>query len=438
MAIFHESDDIPDIKDINMTSVKFTENRVCLNIKEVEESLSIDSQNQLIATPSVDNLERGSSRSSISRSNEKRVEFVLDKYNKKIEDLQNAMQKIEVKKSAILTDYLQKIEKTTLSESQILESALYKNYNEKNLKYKQDLERAAKKLKSYEAKRDEIASSGKVSPSNYIKDLSFQKLTDGANDFRNKMNKLIYREESSGAGGQKDEQPKVDLNNDENKRSTFENLKCQIDTLFNTNSSDSDKSKNLTPTREKMNSNDTLDKMKNKNNSLDLAQNNIVMGKTFKMITDIVENMDTRVKTIDEQLIHMDEIESKIESRIEDYDKNIEVKLNLPITECYKQAEIVAEINIAVDSIDKRLSKVENLITNLAVKDNNQELSPAQLVLTKLANVLVQIISIIVMLVSSFADVIIGLDKNLKLFIIISFLLYMLLGLLKPALTIFF
>jgi len=409
MAIFHESDD-----------------------------LSIDSQNQLIATPSVDNLERGSSRSSISRSNEKRVEFVLDKYNKKIEDLQNAMQKIEVKKSAILTDYLQKIEKTTLSESQILESALYKNYNEKNLKYKQDLERAAKKLKSYEAKRDEIASSGKVSPSNYIKDLSFQKLTDGANDFRNKMNKLIYREESSGAGGQKDEQPKVDLNNDENKRSTFENLKCQIDTLFNTNSSDSDKSKNLTPTREKMNSNDTLDKMKNKNNSLDLAQNNIVMGKTFKMITDIVENMDTRVKTIDEQLIHMDEIESKIESRIEDYDKNIEVKLNLPITECYKQAEIVAEINIAVDSIDKRLSKVENLITNLAVKDNNQELSPAQLVLTKLANVLVQIISIIVMLVSSFADVIIGLDKNLKLFIIISFLLYMLLGLLKPALTIFF
>ena len=73
-----------------------------------------------------------------------------------------------------------------------------------------------------------------------------------------------------------------------------------------------------------MNSNDTLDKMKNKNNSLDLAQNNIVMGKTFKMITDIVENMDTRVKTIDEQLIHMDEIESKIESRIEDYDKNIE------------------------------------------------------------------------------------------------------------------
>jgi len=409
MAIFHESDD-----------------------------LSIDSQNQLIATPSVDNLERGSSRSSISRSNEKRVEFVLDKYNKKIEDLQNAMQKIEVKKSAILTDYLQKIEKTTLSESQILESALYKNYNEKNLKYKQDLERAAKKLKSYEAKRNEIASSGKVSPSNYIKDLSFQKLTDGANDFRNKMNKLIYREESSGAGGQKDEQPKVDLNNDENKRSTFENLKCQIDTLFNTNSSDSDKSKNLTPTREKMNSNDTLDKMKNKNNSLDLAQNNIVMGKTFKMITDIVENMDTRVKTIDEQLIHMDEIESKIESRIEDYDKNIEVKLNLPITECYKQAEIVAEINIAVDSIDKRLSKVENLITNLAVKDNNQELSPAQLVLTKLANVLVQIISIIVMLVSSFADVIIGLDKNLKLFIIISFLLYMLLGLLKPALTIFF
>jgi len=352
MAIFHESDD-----------------------------LSIDSQNQLIATPSVDNLERGSSRSSISRSNEKRVEFVLDKYNKKIEDLQNAMQKIEVKKSAILTDYLQKIEKTTLSESQILESALYKNYNEKNLKYKQDLERAAKKLKSYEAKRNEIASSGKVSPSNYIKDLSFQKLTDGANDFRNKMNKLIYREESSGAGGQKDEQPKVDLNNDENKRSTFENLKCQIDTLFNTNSSDSDKSKNLTPTREKMNSNDTLDKMKNKNNSLDLAQNNIVMGKTFKMITDIVENMDTRVKTIDEQLIHMDEIESKIESRIEDYDKNIEVKLNLPITECYKQAEIVAEINIAVDSIDKRLSKVENLITNLAVKDNNQELSPAQLFL---------------------------------------------------------
>ena len=117
---------------------------------------------------------------------------------------------------------------------------------------------------------------------------------------------------------------------------------------------------------------------------------------------------------------------------------NLRVKLNLPITECYKQAEIVAEINIAVDSIDKRLSKVENLITNLAVKDNNQELSPAQLVLTKLANVLVQIISIIVMLVSSFADVIIGLDKNLKLFIIISFLLYMLLGLLKPALTIFF
>jgi len=402
------------------------------------DDLSIDSQNQIIATPSVDNFERASSRSSISRSNEKRVEFVLDKYNKKIEDLQNAMQKIEVKKSAILTDYLQKIEKTTLSESQILESALYKNYNEKNLKYKQDLERAAKKLKSYEAKRNEIASSGKVSQSNYIKDLSFQKLTDGANDFRNKMNKLIYKEESSAANGQKDEQPKADLNNDENKRSTFENLKCQIDTLFNTNSSDSEKSKNLTPTREKMNSNDALDKMKNKNNSLDLAQNNIVMGKTFKMITDIVENMDTRVKSIDEQLIQMDAIDSKIESRIEDYDKNIEVKLNLPITECYKQAEIIAEINIAVDSIDKRLSKVENLITNLAVKDNNQELSPAQLVLTKLANVLVQIISIIVMLVSSFADVIIGLDKNLKLFIIISFLLYMLLGLLKPALTIFF
>merc|ERR1719474_1469970 len=105
-----------------MTSVKFTENKVCLNIKEEEESLSIDSQNQIIVTPSVDNLERASSRSSISRSNEKRVEFVLDKYNKKIEDLQNAMQKIEVKKSAILTDYLQKIEKTTLSESQILES----------------------------------------------------------------------------------------------------------------------------------------------------------------------------------------------------------------------------------------------------------------------------------------------------------------------------
>ena len=122
---------------------------------------------------------------------------------------------------AILTDYLQKIEKTTLSESQILESALYKNYNEKNLKYKQDLERAAKKLKSYEAKRDEIASSGKVSPSNYIKDLSFQKLTDGANDFRNKMSKLIYREESSGAGGQKDEQPKVDLNNDESNFNFF-------------------------------------------------------------------------------------------------------------------------------------------------------------------------------------------------------------------------
>jgi len=409
-----------------------------MTIFNESDDLSIDSQNQIIVTPSVDNLERASSRSSISRSNEKRVEFVLDKYNKKIEDLQNAMQKIEVKKSAILTDYLQKIEKTTLSESQILESALYKNYNEKNLKYKQDLERAAKKLKSYEAKRNEIASSGKVSQSNYIKDLSFQKLTDGANDFKIKVSKLIYKEESSAAGGQKDEQPKVDLNNEENKRSTFENLKCQIDTLFNTNSSDSDKSKNLTPTREKMNSNDALDKMKNKNNSLDLAQNNIVMGKTFKMITDIVENMDTRVKSIDEQLIQMDAIDSRIESRIEDYDKNIEVKLNLPITECYKQAEIVAEINIAVDSIDKRLSKVENLITNLAVKDNNQELSPAQLVLTKLANVLVQIISIIVMLVSSFADVIIGLDKNLKLFIIISFLLYMLLGLLKPALTIFF
>ena len=92
-----------------------------------------------------------------------------------------------------------------------------------------------------------------------------------------------------------------------------------------------------------------------------------------------------------------------------------------------------------IDSFDFRLAKIEKAIDSLSQRDRSSDDNQQnQIVLAKFANVVVQIISVIVMMVSSFADVIINLDSRAKLVLIVLFLMHLLFESFKPIYSAFF
>jgi len=376
------------------------------------------------------------------RKNSKKLETVQSNLNSRIDSLIDTRNKIEKKKEIVLTTYLGQCEGES-SESK--HSSAFKTFQTKNNRYKLELEKVDKKLKRLESEKAKIEVSG-VTPIDYLQNVSLQKLSDGAQNFRNKLQDLITTKEEPFI---KEEIPNTpndgkSIHNGQNKDLSLERLRNRIQALFGSteNSSDSEiAGKNSIGRGVHFEKDNSLER--DRKSPSDVINNSNVtktaMFNTFALVADMVDSMNNRLKPLEEKFDAeiMNDRDLMIEKRMDEYEQRIQMEMKNAISENYRLADMINEINTMVEGYDKRLTKIENLLASVIVKGNNQETSPGQMVLTKLANVVVQIISIVVMLVSSFADVIIDLNKNLKLAMMITFLGYLLFRMLYPIFAIF-
>lgn len=376
-----------------------------------------------------------------SQKSSKKVEAFVETIDKKIALAEKQIAKIQKKKEILLTEYLQKHERAGITTSTNVNEQFYKTYTTKNLKYTQASERLKTKIENLQNEKTKVLATGSVGQLDYLKEVSYQKLNEGALSFRNRLvnamsNKnddlVISKDDSLTRHGRSPVETIDDV-----KGVTTEKLKTHINTMFRTHSlrsSESDSINHPITPNNPVGSNQNLAVGTSLTPGVEIESRifNENMHKTLIVLTEMVERIDERIELIEHRLALAENVDARMEEALDRQMEKIDAKLQYPIQQNYKTNEILTEMSKSIESLDERLILVER-----DLKDPNRtlvgdEASRGKIAFAKLANVVIQIISSIVMLVSSFADVIIDLDKRVKLVLLFAFVSYALARTFEP------
>ncbi|MES1906129.1 MAG: hypothetical protein MHPSP_003730, partial [Paramarteilia canceri] len=91
-------------------------------------------------------------------------------------------------------------------------------------------------------------------------------------------------------------------------------------------------------------------------------------------------------------------------------------------------SESIKDSNKAFDNIEYRFKKLENILNSLPSPERKTYATTTkEQLLAKLANIIVQIISIVVLVVSSFVEAVTNLHENVKVALLFLLMIYLLL-----------